>query len=62
MAALFDTLFSDVLPPMDSDEGKCPEETEKSFFSEFTGPLNLWGPVRSNSLNTPKSCLALKTE
>jgi len=31
---------------------KC-QEAEK-YFSEY-GPLNLWGPVRPNSRNTPKS-------
>jgi len=33
---------------------KCPDSRSRKNFSEC-GPLNLWRPVRPNSLNTPTS-------
>jgi len=38
---------------MDSDAGKCTEEPEEIAFRNVE-PLNLWDPVRPNSLNTHK--------
>jgi len=38
---------------MVSDAGRCPEAEKITFQNVW--PLNLWGLVRLNSLNTPKS-------
>jgi len=54
-AVLFSYRFFTVLDcrvAMDSDAGKCPEESEKC--SVNCGLINSWGPVRPNSLKTPK--------
>ena len=47
---------------MDSDAGEMPRSRDKFTFENVDGSLNLWDPVRPNSLNTAKPGLECRTE